>query len=444
MNSLKSRQTVIAVVGLGYVGLPTAAWIANRKFRVLGVDVDKRVVDSLSRGECHIRESKLDSIVASVVSKKKLTATVDLQQAVDESQVVMLCIQTPLVDGKPDMEFLNRATGEVADFMKVGGSPKLLLIESSVPPGTTETINGMFSRRGFLLGRDYWLAHSPERVAPGKTVIELQTNPRIVGGADEESGKVAQEFVREAYGVPCLRTNARSAELAKLVENVHRDVGIAFANELALVCEQLQVDMAELTALVNSHPRVKILTPGVGVGGPCLPKDTHLLMHSLRAWSLAYSNLMRIAREINEKMPEHLLRITLKALAESGLEGGAAVISVLGITYKGDTDDCRFSPVKPIIETLLSMGFNVRIYDPMTRETFGANSSSSIRGMRQGRRLHYGVDGPFNIQVDGPLPSRQAVETQRNTCGRSADLRQIENQRIWVTAGWTWQTSVSE
>lgn len=339
-------------------------------------------MDSVSSGKSHIREPGLDSVVASVVRDKLLTATSDLRVAVQSSHVVMLCVQTPLSEGKPEIGFLREATEQVASSMERGLEPKLILVESSVPPGTTESVVGKaFISKGFRLGEDYWLAHSPERVAPGKTIPELQNNPRIVGGIDDESTDLAEIFVREAYGVECLRTNVRTAELAKLVENVCRDVEIAFANELALVCEQLKIDMVELSALVNSHPRVRILTPGVGVGGPCLPKDTHLLMHSLKAWSLAYSNLMRMARDINEKMPEHLIRITLDALTERkrhfGSEG-VETIAVLGTTYKGDTDDTRSSPVRPVIETLIGLNYSVRAYDPMTPETFGAIPCSSI------------------------------------------------------------------
>ena len=384
LEHLRTKQLTVAVVGLGYVGLPTAAWIAHRGFKVIGVDMNEQVVESVCRGQSHLKEAGLSSLVGSVVGERNLTATTDLRSAVSKSQLILVCVQTPISDHKPDLRHLEKAIDEVAEAIDKTQGTKLVILESSVPPGTTDNVIGsIFTKRGFVLGRDLWLAYCPERIAPGNALHELETNPRIIGGVDAESGTVANEFVRVAYGAESLLTNSKAAELAKLVENMYRDVGIAFVNELALVCEHLQVVMLELTHLVNSHPRVRILTPGVGVGGPCLPKDTYLLMHSLGAWSLAYSNFMRMAREINEKMPDHLVRITTLALKEAGVSD-EATISVLGTTYKGDTDDTRSSPIGQVIERLLAKGFKVRAFDPMTSESFGALRTSSIEECVQG------------------------------------------------------------
>jgi len=384
LQQLRAKQLTVVVVGLGYVGLPTAAWIAHRGFKVIGVDMNEQVVESVCRGQSHLKEPGLSSLVGSVVGERNLTATTDLRSAVSKSQVIVVCVQTPISDHKPDLRHLENAINEVAEAIDETQGTRLVILESSVPPGTTDNVIGsIFTKQGFVLSRDLWLAYCPERIAPGKTLEELKANARIVGGLDAESAAVASEFVRVAYGVDSVQTNSRTAELAKLVENISRDVGIAFVNELALVCEHLQVDMLELTHLVNSHPRVKILTPGPGVGGPCLPKDTYLLMDSLGAWSLAYSNFMRMAREINERMPDHLIRITAAALKEAGV-GEGATISVLGTTYKGDTDDVRSSPVRHVIEWLLTKGFRVRAFDPMTSESFGALCTSSIEECVQG------------------------------------------------------------
>jgi len=265
----------VCVVGLGYVGLPTASLLANKGFQVRGVDVNPRIVDTINRGEIHIHEPDLDVLVTSAVNSGNLTASLSPTSA----DVFILAVPTPFQDGYvPDISYIEAATQAIAPYLESGN---LVILESTSPVGTTEAIGDWLRElRPDLEADAIYIAHCPERVLPGQILKELIINDRIVGGINPASTAKAAAFYQQFVTGEIVSTQARTAELSKLTENAFRDVNIAFANELSLICQGLQIDVWELRELANRHPRVNILQPGPGVGGHCIAVDPWFIVHS--------------------------------------------------------------------------------------------------------------------------------------------------------------------
>jgi UDP-N-acetyl-D-mannosaminuronic acid dehydrogenase len=258
----------------------------------------------------------------------------------------------------------------------------LVIIGSTIPPGTMlkKAKPKLESVNQFRVNRDFYLAYVPERIAPGRALTEFVESPRLVGGVGPESTRLASEL----YKTVCkkvVETDAATAEVAKLAENTFRDVNIAFANQLALTCEQLGVDVIDVVRMANTHPRVNIHAPGPGVGGPCLPKDPYLLVHSTKHMDF---DLIVTARHVNESMPEHVLELTVQALKNSRKKHAKSRIAVLGTSYKAGVDDPRGSPSEPIIHGLTSRGYEVSAYDPQSNEAFGAEKANSVSEATKG------------------------------------------------------------
>jgi len=272
-----------------------------------------------------------------------------------------------------DLTYLREALGAVRKGIH---RDLLIVIESTIPPGTTVGIaKPMLEETGMKVSRDIYLAHVPERIAPGKAVEELLNAPGVVGGADPRSTEKASQLYSKVN--PHLQpTDATTAEFVKLAENTYRDLNIALANLLALMAEKLGIDVYEAIRLANTHPRVNIYMPGAGVGGPCLTKDPYMLAST--APDFWGAELIRIARRINDYMPTHTVNIVEKALADAGLSVIGAKIAVLGAAYKGGVDDTRESPAKYVVQKLLEKGADVLVYDPYTPETFGARPAKTL------------------------------------------------------------------
>lgn len=328
----------VAVIGLGYIGLPTAAILATNGIEVIGVDVNSGTVDAVNRGEVPFVEPDLGVHVAGAVSQGHLKATTETPSA----QAYIVAVPTPFrEDRSADLSYIEAAARGIAPQLQGG---ELLILESTSPPGATEhmanyilelrpdlSLDGSDSRPALLV------AHCPERVLPGRVMIELVTNDRIVGGMTPEAAEAAKEL----YAVFCqgeiLTTDAVTAEMAKLVENSYRDVNIAFANELSVISDKLGIDVWELIRLANHHPRVNILQPGPGVGGHCIAVDPWFIV----AAAPEESRLIRTAREVNDAKPEWVIEQAKAALA--GLPESAE-LSVLGLAFKANIDDLRESP----------------------------------------------------------------------------------------------------
>ena len=330
----------ICVVGLGYIGLPTASLLATKGFEVHGVDVNEDVVSTINDGRIHIVEPGLDILVRSAVHSGNLHAST----SATEANVFIIAVPTPFGEGhQPDLTYVMAATETVAPFLRAGN---VVILESTSPAGTTEKIASRLTElRPELTAEDrVFVAHCPERVLPGQILRELVENDRVVGGVDPESTDRAVSFYETFVSGQVLSTDARTAELCKLVENSYRDVNIAFANELSLVAHELHVDVWDLIRLANRHPRVNILQPGPGVGGHCLAVDPWFIVSG----APEQATLIRTGREVNEKKT-HWVVSHVKARAD---RFRAPVIACLGLSYKPNIDDVRESPALDIARNL--------------------------------------------------------------------------------------------
>jgi len=376
LNKIKRRAAKVVVFGLGHVGLPKAVITAKADFQVTGVDLNSKIAEAISEGKVETNEPGLSDLIKQVINKGILKATSRGSAAVEAADIVIICVPTPIKDDKtPNLSYIEDACKTVAHNLKKG---KLIIVESTLPPKTVKTfiVPILEQGSGLKCGQDFWLAYCPERITIGKALKESVENDRIVGGYNAESADVAAEFFKIFVKGNILTTDATTAEVAKLAENTFRDINIAFANELALICEQVGVDVVEAIKLANTHPRVNVHMPGPGVGGPCLTKDPYLLLHPSKPMS---HDIIKTARQINDHMPKHIVKLILRALKRAGkdIEGGR--IAILGTAYKGDVDDSRLSPSESIIHELMRLGAEATVYDPHCNESFGAKRASSLR-----------------------------------------------------------------
>lgn len=333
------EDTHVCVMGLGYIGLPTAALLANSGFTVHGVDVLPSVVNTINEGKVHIVEPDLDAFVNAAVHSGKLKAGLEPEPA----DVFIIAVPTPFMDGNvPNTEYIVEATKAISKVIQSGN---LVILESTSPVGTTELMNETLQEMGHDT-TDIYLAHCPERVLPGKVMQELIENDRVVGGMTDKSTHAVASFYKRFVKGEVLETNARMAEMCKLTENSSRDVNIAFANELSLICDELDLDVWELIRLANKHPRVNILQPGPGVGGHCIAVDPWFIVHR----NPNSSKLIRQAREINDYKPHYVMGRVEQALESCGKKD--PVVGCLGLSFKANIDDLRESPALYITKQL--------------------------------------------------------------------------------------------
>lgn len=339
----------ISVIGLGYIGLPTAAMLASLKRKVIGVDVDPRAVDAINRGEVHIVEPDLDIVVRSCVSDGMLRAT----RTPEPADAFLIAVPTPFTgdDHQPDLSYIESACKAIAPVLAPGN---LVVLESTSPVGATEQMAAWLAKARPDLRfpqnageeADINIAHCPERVLPGRVMHELVSNDRVVGGMTTSCSDRATALYKLFVRGECVKTNVRTAELAKLAENSFRDVNIAFANELSIVCDKFGIDVWELISLANRHPRVNILQPGPGVGGHCIAVDPWFIVAGARD----EARLIRAAREVNDAKPHWVIDKVEAATAAA--PGTAPVIACYGLAFKPDIDDLRESPALEITKEL--------------------------------------------------------------------------------------------
>lgn len=336
----------VSVIGLGYIGLPTAAVIASRGINVVGVDVSQNAVDTINAGKIHIVEPDLDMVVQAAVTTGKLKATLTPEAA----DVFVIAVPTPFEDGhKPDLSYIQAAAEAIAPVLEKNN---LIILESTSPVGATEQLAKWIKELRPDLSNpldnassaDLFIAHCPERVLPGRVLEELVTNDRIIGGLSAACAKKALALYSVFVRGECIVTNARTAEMAKLTENSFRDVNIAFANELSMICDELHINVWELIKLANRHPRVNILSPGPGVGGHCIAVDPWFIVDS----APETAKIIRAAREINDSKPHYVIN-KIKQAAD---EFKRPVIACLGLAFKADIDDLRESPALDIAQQL--------------------------------------------------------------------------------------------
>lgn len=334
--------TKVSVIGLGYIGLPTAAVIASRGIEVFGVDVSEHAVNTINQGKIHIVEPDLDMLVQAAVTTGKLKASLTPEPA----DVFMIAVPTPFKENKkPDLSYIKAALATIAPVLAKGN---MVILESTSPVGTTEQISVWLAEMRPDLKMphqdsdhaDLFIAHCPERVLPGRVLQELVSNDRIIGGITPRCAARAIELYQVFVRGECLLTDARTAEMAKLTENSFRDVNIAFANELSMICDHLNINVWELITLANRHPRVNILSPGPGVGGHCIAVDPWFIVDS----APEQAKMIRLAREVNDSKP-HYVMDKVKAAAD---EFKKPIIACLGLAFKADIDDLRESPALDI------------------------------------------------------------------------------------------------
>jgi len=341
----KSMKPEVVTIGLGYIGLPTSALIAANNIAVHGVDISQKVVETVNAGNIHIVEPELDDIVARAVAAGSLRAATEAVAA----DVYLIVVPTPFKGGshEPDISYIQAATEGILSLLKEGD---LYIIESTSPVGTTERMRDfIYAQRPDLKGKLY-IAYCPERVLPGNVMFELVHNDRVIGGVDEASTQKACEFYQQFVKGELHRTNARTAEMCKLTENASRDVQIAFANELSLICDKAGIDAWELIRLANKHPRVTILQPGSGVGGHCIAVDPYFITSEFPM----ESQIIGKAREINNYKAFWCAEKIRNAIRDFEIrEGKAPSVALMGLAFKPNIDDLRQSPAVYIAQKVL-------------------------------------------------------------------------------------------
>jgi len=362
----------ISVIGLGYIGLPTAAVFASRRKKVIGVDVNQHAVDTINRGEIHIVEPELDMIVHAAVHEGYLKAVTQPEPA----DAFLMAVPTPFIHDeegnshKADMKYIEAASKALAPVLEKGN---LVVLESTSPVGATEQMAAWLAEARPDLtfpqthgeDSDIRIAHCPERVLPGHVIRELVENDRVIGGMTPKCSQAAKAVYQIVVEGECVTTTARTAEMAKLTENSFRDVNIAFANELSTICHKLDISVWELIALANRHPRVNILQPGAGVGGHCIAVDPWFIVDSCPE----EARIIRTAREVNDGKPQWVLERVKEKLEQQHQSNPAWTradikVACLGVAFKPDIDDLRESPALGIAKDVAELGAKVQIVEP--------------------------------------------------------------------------------
>lgn len=351
------KSKTVCVVGLGYIGLPTAALLATNDYQVVGVDLNTHAVETINQGRIHIVEPDLDAYVRSAVTAGKLKAYTKPLQA----DIYMICVPTPFHEGgdipQPNIDYVLAATRSIANLIKPGD---LIILESTSPVGTTEKMGEVLREAGVDLSTVN-VAYCPERVLPGKIMMELVENDRVVGGLAPQATKAVSAFYRTFVRGEVLETDAPTAEMCKLTENSYRDVNIAFANELSLLCAKSGINVWRLIELANRHPRVNILQPGTGVGGHCIAVDPWFIVAS----DPKNARIIRTAREVNNHKTDWVIDQIRIAVADASAKSGKKPkIACLGLAFKPDIDDLRESPAVSVATALQSQGYDLIVVEP--------------------------------------------------------------------------------
>lgn len=351
------HNNTVCVVGLGYIGLPTAALLASSGYQVIGVDLNQHAVNTINQGKIHIIEPDLDAFVRSAVTAGRLRA----YSKPEPADIYMICVPTPFHEGdgipQPNLDYVLAATRSVAGLIKEGDQ---VILESTSPVGTTEMMAKELAAAGVDIAKVH-IAYCPERVLPGKIMHELIENDRVVGGLTVESTQVVANFYRSFVRGAVLETDAKTAEMCKLTENSFRDVNIAFANELSLICSKEGISVWNLIQLANRHPRVNILQPGAGVGGHCIAVDPWFIV----ARDPENSRIIRTAREVNNyKTTWAIDQIKIAVADASAKSGKKPLVACLGLAFKPDIDDLRESPALHIAQALKHAEYDIVAVEP--------------------------------------------------------------------------------
>ncbi len=360
-EKIARKKCRVCVVGLGYIGFPTALFYQRSGYQVVGVDLNTELVANLRQGKVSMIEAGLEEIAAEVLPKIELHSEYNSLEDID---IFVLCLPSPIdIDKTPNVTYLENSLSDIASIAK---NHTLIIIESTVPVGFTEGQMERFKQMSSLApDEEFWFAHSPERVLPGSVVKEMEDNDRLIGGVTEKATDLGYLFLAGVFGEGKIhKTNSKTSETSKLAENAFRDSSIAFANELARLSTEIGIDVREVIRLANLHPRVDILEPGLGVGGYCFPKDGWILVNSMKQ-TKEIAQVIPAARFVNDSMPNHTLRRIKSELGEE--YGRIRQFGVLGVSYKPNVNDTRMSPALALIELLEKEKREVVAYDPLVK-----------------------------------------------------------------------------
>jgi len=346
----------ICIIGLGYIGLPAAAIFASNGYKVVGVDINSKIIETVKKGEVIIEEPYLKNIVQQEVISGNLTVSREPQEA----DVFIIAVPTPITKNKKaDMSFVRKATEKITPYLRKGN---IVVLESTSPTGTVKNlIVPILKKSGLKIGEELYVGYCPERVLPEQILFELVNNNRIIGGINRKSAEKIKDLYQTFVKGEIYITDTNTAEMCKVVENTYRDVNIAFANELSKICENIGVDVWEVVKLCNKHPRVNIHQPGPGVGGHCLAVDPWFIVER----NPALARIVKLARETNDSMPKFVFNKIKNILKNIK---GTKKVTILGITYKANIDDTRESPIINLIELLEKHKYKITIVDPYVKE----------------------------------------------------------------------------
>lgn len=405
----------ICVLGLGYIGLPTALLMAKSGFEVVGVDINEYVVESLKNGKLHFEEKGMEELF------KEAGANFKPSTEVEEADVYVIAVPTPLDSSIKiaNLAYIVDASRMIGKFIKKGD---LVVVESTIPPGTSEKlVVPNLERNGLGIG-DFYLAHTPERAIPGNTIHEMVNNERIIGGYDKKSCEVAHDIYRKFVKGKIHLTDIKTAELVKLMENTYRDVNIALANEFAKIGHENCVDIWEAIGLANRHPRVDILNPGPGVGGHCISVDPWFLSEISTS-----SKMVHLAREINDSMPNYVVKLVNELLGNIK----KPTITIFGVAYKGNVDDVRESPAYKIIKLAENQGIRVKCHDPHVNR-FEYDLYDLEEAVKDSDCIVIVTDHDIFKDID---PSKLKIENKN-----IVDTRNIIDKEKWIKAGFNVRT----
>jgi UDP-N-acetyl-D-mannosaminuronic acid dehydrogenase len=375
VNKIEEKTAVICIVGLGQVGLPTALSFLKLGYRVIGYDINEKLIRNLEAGISEFPEKGFKDLINRFLKSKSFTLSV-FSNVLASADVIIICVASPLdsTGFAVDMKYLVSAIEAVVKYLT---PQKLIVVESTLPPGAMKKyviplFESLCKKRA---GSDFLISFCPERVSPGNALQEFNQNDRIIGANDDNSYLSTLALFKNITNGKIHRTDTTTAEISKLAENSYRDINIAFANELAIICEQSDTDVQDVIRLANTHPRVNIHKPGPGVGGPCLPKDPYLLIMGKNF----DKSIVKTARWINDSMPSHIVDILTKTMHSNKISKDNLNVLILGISYKPGVNDTRYSPTRSIVSSLKKQGFqNIILHDPFTDDACGVKFNSDL------------------------------------------------------------------
>lgn len=398
---------MINIVGLGYIGLPTAFMFAKSGVKVVGTDYNADLIDKLTKGNISFEEKGLDDLF-----QKATSNGIRFSTAYIKTHTYIIAVPTPYIKGskKLDPKYVISSVNSVLDVCEQGA---VLIIESTISPGTIDKyIRPEIENRGFVVGKDIHLLHAPERIIPGNMVCELENNSRTIGADSLEIGNKVKGLYANFCKGEIIVTDVRSAEMSKVVENTYRDINIAFANELAKICRADNMDVYEITRIANMHPRVNIMQPGPGVGGHCIPVDPWFLVGDYPE----LSNLILTAREINDSMPSYVLGRIRDIMREHNIKD-LSKVGLYGLTYKENVDDIRESPTLQLIQILDEhLAFGVKAYDPFVKEKVVDNQFMNFKDFVNGIEILVVMVGHEHIKNNLDVTENKLILDTKNTC----------------------------